>query len=213
MARSRLVHKGKFTAEALENASPEFVKRLASEREARLAHMSPPEVLKLPPLLEQRRQEEGITDGAFSVQCMGDNVIVYQISRAKSETFEGTAILMAESTRKREAEQTPQGIIVGAGLSALDTLRMNGIDLGHVVTFCRVAPWRIETDPVEGKWDEVLLFQVGDIVGSVDLADSLREGRMRVRFDPEAYEHVYEDENGDVWHPRRSPSPEPDRSW
>lgn len=213
MVKSRLVHKGAATEAELERLDPVLraeVLKLDAERKSR---MSPEGELGLPALLEKRRLEYGITDGAFAVQPYNDTVLVYQISRMQGETFGDSSIIMPDVVKKKEHEGTPQGIVVAAGLQALDSLRMNGMDLGHVVAFCRVAPWRIETDKIGGRYDEILVFRVGDVVGSVDLADSLRDGTMEVRFDQEKYEHYYHDpETGVDWHPQRDTAYVPNRS-
>lgn len=175
--------------------------------------MAKPGALGLPKLLEERRLKYGITDSAFSMQPYHDTVLVYQLSRMQGETFGDGPILMPDTSKKREHESTPQGVVVAAGLCALDSLRMNAMDLGHVVAFCRVAPWRMETDKVNGKWEQVLVFRVADIVGSLDLAKNLRSGDMAVGFDKDAYEHFYHnEETGENWHPQRDSAYQPDRS-
>jgi len=218
MARSRLLATksqlpGVATQAELDRLDPMLRKDAERIQKRKNELMSPPGSLGLPPLLEERRLQVGITDGAFCVQPYNDSVFVHQINRMDQETYAGTGIIMIADEKRREKEQTPQGIVVAAGLVALDSLRMNGMDLGHLVTFCRIAPWRIQTDWIEGNsWEEVLVFRVGDIVGSTDLAENLRDGRVKVRFDPENYEHYYEDENGVNWHPQRDTALIPERS-
>jgi co-chaperonin GroES (HSP10) len=189
-------------SDAAEAALPEELRKtLQAEFKERKKLMS--DDLFLPPLLEERRQEFGITDGAFALAPFDDRILLYQVSRHKDETHTGTSILMAPTTREREEKQTPQGIVVAAGAKALDSLRCNGIDLGHMVMFLRIAPWRFVTDNVQGKDEEVIVLRVGDIVGSIDLQDQLRKGEVKVVFDKERYEHAYQDtKTNDVWYPQ-----------
>lgn len=210
MAKSRLIFKGGIRPRDPEKMGEEFRAQLEKESGERRKVMAKPGALGLPQLLEQRRLEYGITDGAFAMQPFNDNVLVAQLYRNADECFEGTRIIMTAQAREREREQTPQGIIVAAGLCALDSLRMNGIDLGHIVGFMRMAPWRIETDMIGGKYDEVLVLRVADILGSVDLADMLRKGDMSTVFDQDQYEHHYEDADGNLWKPQQSPAFIPD---
>ena len=204
MPSARLAYKsvGQLSDAAEAKLAPDLRKTLQEEYEARHEFMS--DDLGLPPLLESRRQEFGITDGAFAIAPFDDRILVYQVSRHKDETYgENSMIVMPDSVRAREEKQTPQGIIVSAGARALDSLRCNGIDLGHMVMFLRIAPWRFVTDTVQGSDQEVLVFRVGDIIGSIDLQEQLRNGDVKLVFDKERYEHAYEDtKTGDVWFPQ-----------
>lgn len=192
---------GQLSDKQVKDLNPELRKKLEAEFDERRKFMS--DDLGLPPLLEARRQEFGITDGAFAVAPFSDRILVYQVSRHKEETHAGTSIIMADVTKDREASQTPQGIIVAAGAKALDELRSNGIDLGHMVMFLRIAPWRYNTDTVGGKDQQVLVFRSGDITGSIDLQENLRSGKMKLVFDKERYEHVYVDtETKEAWFPQ-----------
>src|SRR5690349_8585987 len=96
-----------------------------------LEHMSPMhKPLGLGPLVEQKRWRYGIPDEAFFNQCAAFNkVLVSQIPEEESDTYEGTVILKTEVTKKRELVEAPRGVIVSAGLQALDELRSNGIDI------------------------------------------------------------------------------------
>ena len=204
--RARLAFKHSLDPKELEKMDPSLLvecKKLDAEKESK---MSPKDSLGLNERMEERRWDYGITDGAFCVQPLMDQVLIYQISRNHTGVYEGTSIIMTSSAVRREQEQTPQGIIVAAGARALDTLRMNGIDIGHVVVFCRVAPWRIQTDSIGSKWEEVLVMEVGDIVGSVDLAEMLRSEEIKLVFNEEMYEHQYVDKDGNIWKPSKSPS-------
>jgi hypothetical protein len=155
-------------------------------------NLSPRGALGLPEHLDRRRLEHGITDGAFRVQAAYDRILVHQIPMAHfmAGTFgEGGLIVMpkdAESARERSA---PRGIVVSAGLKALDEMRSNGIELGDIVMFNHVSPWRIETDMIGGKLHHVLVMHAGHIIGSEDLATRLR--KRELFLDGPVTEHVY----------------------
>lgn len=193
---------GNVSEEALQSMD-ERVRQDAVRKSAnRRAHMSEPGGLRLPPLLEERRQQFGITDGAFAFQPFHDKLLIHQIY-AKSATWDaGGKIVKVASTRDRDLKTCPVGVIVSAGACALDELRCNGIDLGHIVLFQRMAPFRHEVERDESLEAEVIIIRPGDVVGSVDLADDLRSGKVQMDFNSETYEHTYRDSAGRVWRPK-----------
>lgn len=169
---------------------------LSFDREIR-KRMSPAGALGLPELLDQRRLEYGITDGAFAGAVLFDRVYVFQISDSDHEGgFFGkdSRIVTPDQTRDRLKHEAPRGILIGAGLRALDILRSHGVDLGHIVHFINSQPWRLYVDMIAGKRIPVLPMNAGDILDSEDLARELRpEGRAVVRknVNPEgAIEHA-----------------------
>lgn len=166
--------------------------------------MAKPGALKLPPLLEARRIEYLMPDGVFSSQAMFDRILVMQIKpeRAKTGTFGGGLIHMPATSEARITDEASRGIIVSAGLKALDNLRSNGCDLGHIVRFIRNAPWRMDVDTVEGHEVYELVMRDGDLVASEDLAEALRRGECSLLWDAQAQQHVYVDKDGEQWKPR-----------
>jgi hypothetical protein len=110
---------------------------------------------------------------------------------------------MPESVKQREKNKAPAGIIVSAGLSALDQLRSHGVDLGHKVLFCHTAPYHIRYDSVLGVEQHLIILQACDIIGSEDLASNLksREVRYLARRTKTSVEHTFIDENGNPWLP------------
>lgn len=146
-----------------------------------LEHMSPPGALGLPPLLEERRLQYGIPDGAFRAQCAFERIYVWQLDDVQSETyFENGKIVRPDSVQQRDRRTCPRGIVVGAGLSALDVLYSHGMDLGHIVHFIRMAPFQRAIDTVLGHTLYVVVMNVGDITASEDTCREIREGEMRI---------------------------------
>lgn len=141
------------------------------------AKMSPPGTLNLPPLLEQRRLQYGITDGAFRLFPLGERVVVWQMPTAEASSG---GIIKPQMTRDREQAQSPRCILVGAGLAARDILASNGIELGHIVLTIAYAPLRLEADEINGRSTYVLPMNCGDLVGSEDAAEALRKGIVTV---------------------------------
>lgn len=169
-------------------------------------HMSPAETLKLPPLLELRRQKYLLPDEVFGHQALYDRVLVMQLSErddADNEKFEGTNFYKTQSKQAADLEAMPRGILVSAGLKALDNLRANGIDLGHVVTFIKMAPFRLPLGSIEGVHFNVLVMRDGDLNTSEDLVSLQRAGKVRVEVKSfnGADCHCFVDESGKQWDP------------
>lgn len=181
----------------------EFEKASVSIRE----HMSPPGALGLPPLLEARRMEWGITDGAFDCQAAYDRILIFQIPQKGFEKgmYGGESrLIVPENAQELRKRQAPRGIIVSAGLKALDELRSNGMELGDIVMFNHVAPWRVETDVIGGKMHYLLVMHTGHIIGSEDTARRLRNGELKLTTPGMAkVDHMYETE--DYTAPPRTP--------
>lgn len=179
------------------------------ERDAAIREqMSPPGALGLPPLLEQRRLDYGLVDGEFEHQATYDRVFVHQLDYkfAGGETFvKGGKIIRSEAKQSADENEAPRGIIVSAGLKALDILRSNGMDLGHIVNFQRLAPARFEVAKIQGIARKVLVFVAGDIMSSEDTATMLRnEDLLRL---------IYEDGQHRYINPREKHAPSPVIPW
>lgn len=164
---------------------------LEAFRKARVAKMAKGAALKamrLPPLLAQRRLEFTIPDGAFAQMPLYDRVLVYQLGE-KHFTEKVGSIFLPETTQERLHDEAPRGVIVGAGLKALDELRSNGCDLGHIVRFVKMAPYRLIVDFVNNKSVTCLVMMSGHIVASEDLEEERRSGTKELVFDAELEEH------------------------
>lgn len=172
------------------------------EKEFR-GHMAPPGGIPgLHPALEKRRWIYGIPNGAFQVQAAFNVCLVWQISRFDTDMIGDTGLYMSKQTEKRMNDETPRGIIVSAGLAALDALRSNGIDIGHVVTMLRLAPWRMPCDMVGGVEQYVLILRAGDITGSEDLEEARRRGDCKFVYDEGTGQHQFVDKDGKRWDPK-----------
>jgi hypothetical protein len=156
------------------------------------SRMSPPGTFKIPPLLELRRQQHLIPDGAFKRTPVWDWCFVYQIARddiSDGQTYGDTKIVMSANTRDYKKRESPRGVLVAAGLQALDTLSSHGIQVGDVVTMIRNAPWAIEVDFVGSQSLYVYCLRDADLVSGEDLQKRLNDGVLRL-------ERVVEEKDG-----------------
>jgi hypothetical protein len=147
-------------------------------------HISPPgqckaQVVKDFPKLEEYRLKYGIPDAAFTtMEATFDRILVFQAPRVLGNKIEGSKLYMPDSARRREEESVPRGIIISAGLKARDNLVSNGIDIGHMVNFIRLSPFRIPYMSISGQEFYLLVMRDGDIIASEELPAE-REGGLR----------------------------------
>jgi hypothetical protein len=171
------------------------------------AGMAKPGKLGLPALLEARRLEYIIPDGAFEHQAAYDRILVMQLPEKAHESgrYEGTKIIMTQEARARNKEGAPRGVICSAGLAALDNLRSNGMDLGHIISFVRQSVWRVPVGIVESVPIYLVVLRDGDIIASEDLPNMLRKGKGKIetRKFGETEQHVYVDATGKQWNPTK----------
>lgn len=183
-------------------------KELLRKAKALQARQSPPGALNLPPLLEERRLSHVIPDGAFKEAATFDRIFIYQIGRKDTkagetdEMYGDTGIYMPAQVRDYKKQETPRGIIISAGLDALEHLHSNGMDLGHIVGFIRNAPWAKEVEFFEGTAIQMYIMRSGDITGSEDLQANLRAGKVRYIWDANTNEYLFVDETGKQWKPQ-----------
>lgn len=208
------VPKGQVDISDLEKSTDEHARAMAREMlasdNARRKQISERGALSLPALLDQRRLDYGIIDGAFQRNPSYDWIAVYQIPWNEGDTFEGSALIRPETTKAREKEEAARGVLIGAGLLALDALRSNGIDLGHIVTFIKLAPWRLPAGYVAGHTEYVLMLKAGDIVASEDLQRQLRSGACKIESSVNEHgvrEHTLVDADGCSWRPQEGYQP------
>lgn len=166
-------------------------------------HMSKPGKLKgISPILEERRLRYGIPDEAFRIQAAFKRIYVKQIEEWDGETYgPESRIIKTQITQQRGRESTPRGIIVSAGLEALDSLISHGMDVGDVVWIVQLAMFRLPVLEIDGKDEHVLVLQVGDVTGAEDTMARLRSGELSMKYDAEAGQHYYE------WRGRESMRP------
>lgn len=164
--------------------------------------------LGLSKLLDERRMRYGIPNEAFEEHAVYDRILVWQLEPRHEEgkkTYGDSSIIRPETAKKASVQESCRGVLVSAGLLALDHLRTNGMELGHIVTFVRLSPWRKIVASYEGNEIPLLILRSGDIIASEDLQTNLRSRQARVLWDEgdaaRAAGHVFIDESGKRWAP------------
>lgn len=168
--------------------------------QALLRRMSPAGLLGLPRLLDERRMQYGIPDGAFSQEAMFDRILVFQVPDRETGTYEkGGLIEMPDTVKAANLYRAPVGIVISCGLSALDSLVSNGGQLGDKVQFVKNAPYFVRCDTIAGKDFNLVVLTAGEIVGNFDLSERLRTRKLFKKQNPteaNRVEHVFVGEDG-----------------
>ena len=173
----------------------DFEKATAEKRTALIrARMSPPDALRLTPLLEANRLKYGIPDGFFKSQAVFDRIFVFPIDQFDGgDTYSpnGT-ILRGALTKLKDMQEGNRGVLISAGLTAADRLMSHGIELGHVVTTNKNVPFARRCERLaDGTEMFYLVMREADLAGSETLAEQLRAGTKQIDDvgDPGEYQH------------------------
>lgn len=146
---------------------------------------------KLPTLLEKRKREYDLPDCPY--QPAFDRIAVFVVPEdmAKRETYaKGGLIVKPQAVTSIQQRESARGIIVAAGLGAMDVMRSHGIELGHIVWVARLSPWRHEIERTDKGAVEMLFMRVGDIVGSEDTLEDLGAGRLAITLENEQHRYT-----------------------
>jgi len=133
----------------------------------------------MPPLLAERiKQHEIVLPRGRPVF---DRIFVYPLGdKDQEEKFEGTNII--KPTQSKDLYGASRGIIVKAGIKALDILWSHGIELGHTVLVARLSPWERKYEG-KGRIHKVMVLRASEIVSSEDLENDVIEERVGFEFD------------------------------
>lgn len=133
-------------------------------------------------LLDKRRKELGIPEIPYLP--IAKNVLIY---RLPEEERTAGGLYVPESNR----EPHSKGVLLAAGLGALDILYAHLVEIGDVVWFGRFAGWEKEVERgATEKGAKILQAKVEDVLGSVDAIARARE--YRIVLDADEGEHSYE---------------------
>ena len=161
---------------------PELAERIDFAEPGR--HLTRDIVIKksdpIPELLMKRVKEFDIPE--WPGQACFERVIVYRIpdDSSASETYaEGGVIVKPENRLEADKDRSPRGVVVSAGLAAMDILVSNGMQVGELVWFAPHVPFRFEVGKrPDGQRLEFYFMNVGDIVLSEDILQRTMDGEI-----------------------------------
>lgn len=164
--------------------------------------MSPPGALRLPEKLEAARLKHGIPDGFFRVAAGFDRIFVFPIDPFDAdEKMPNSPIYRPELTKQKDLQEGYRGVLISAGLTAMDRLMSHGYELGDIVMTNKNVPFARRMELIEGKPMFVLVMRDGDLAGNETLQGDILAGKRRVvdGGDDSGYSHqiAWQDEEGD----------------
>ena len=133
-------------------------------------------------LLAQRRKQYGIP--AIQAHPLWDNVVLWRIPAKEEEETAGGIII----PQIAQGEVTHKGVLLAAGLKALDELYAYGIEIGDIVWFGRYAGddrtiEERQAGQVSKKLASVLTLKSSELTHDEDLADRLAKGDLSIERD------------------------------
>lgn len=184
------------------NPDDQMAKRFADtarrELEEALQYVSPAYTFRIPELLDKRRMGFAIPDRVFQIAPMFERVFLWPLPDAGMDARKASKSLwLPENSVTANEQKSPRCLIVGAGMRALDILRSNGSDLGHIVYLVHLNPWWIPCGRnANGKEWWVRVVSVGDIGADEDLATEINAGRAEVVEDDDRLCRLVRHEDG-----------------
>lgn len=163
----------------------EFQKRkivAESIAEKLLKSLKPKGFYNIPEILDERRIHYAIPNGAFESYPAFDKVYIWQIPDREGDTFtDGGMILMPDQTISYRRNTAPRGVLISAGLKAMDALYSTGIEIGHLIRFKKFAPFILPVEEIDGHPLSVCVMRDGDIEASEDLASKINQKLVEIK--------------------------------
>lgn len=143
--------------------------------------MSPEGALRLPPKLEAARLKHGIPDGFFRACAGFDRIFVFPLDPFdQDEKFPGTGLFRPQLTKQKDLQEGYRGVLISAGLTAMDRLMSHGYELGDIVMTNKNVPFARRVEQLEGFDMFVLVMRDGDLAGNETLQADILAGKRRV---------------------------------
>lgn len=159
----------------------EEMNRKADEEERALrAMMSPKGKLGLSKHLDERRLEFLIPDIVFQRSVDFDNVMMWPLGALEGMKQTPGGLWIPPVASERDKYETPRGVIIGAGQTAMDVLWGHGYELGDIVHWARLVPWVITLGKVIGRQVQVQLVDVSDLRCNEDKHERIASGQIAV---------------------------------
>lgn len=169
--------------------------------------MSPAGALRLPPLLEAHRLKYGIPDGAFASQALFDRIHVFPIDADDGDKAEKTTggIYKPTTTKLRDKQEGSRGVLVSAGLTAMDRLMSHGVELGDVVITNKNVPFARRCEELSNFTMFYLVMREADLASSESLMERIRAGQRRIVEvgDETGYQHQVAFDDDGAWSTRK----------
>lgn len=143
--------------------------------------MSPPGALRLPEKLEAARLKHGIPDGFFRACAGFDRIFVFPLDPFdQDDKIPGSMLYRPQVTKQKDLQEGFRGVLISAGLTAMDRLMSHGYELGDIVMTNKNVPFARRVELLEGEPMFVLVMRDGDLAGNETLQADILAGKRRV---------------------------------
>jgi hypothetical protein len=116
-----------------------------------------------------------------------------QVEEYDTEKFSPESLLYRpQTTQSREFQSSPRGLLISAGIEAMDTLYDHGIALGDIVWITQLGVLRLPYLRVGSEDLYFMVLQVGDIAAGEDTYNRLQSGELALKHDPASNTHYYQ---------------------
>lgn len=171
-------------------------------------------------LLQKRVEEFQIPQ--WPGQALFERVLIYRIpeettaSDVLADLGDGKKLYKTDGRKNVDIARCPRGVIVSAGLRALDIMRANGMQLGELVWFAPHVPFQFEVKQKGSQTDTFSFMNVGDVIISEDVLGRLvpKDGEakpeLRVQHNTRTNQHILVDVESGLEYTRAEPTHSPD---
>lgn len=128
-------------------------------------------------------------------QPVYDRVFVYPLETYGQPDKTAGGIIIAEQQRRRLAAQV--GLLIGAGVKAIEELYGHGVELGDIVMMARFSHWERGYFGRDNKEHRIYILQAGEIVGSEDLKTRIDEGDIWMEMSRADGKVMFNERDGD----------------
>lgn len=150
--------------------------------------------------LEERRRHYDIPETPYLP--MGKVILVYRLP-SEEVTKSGLVIPQVWTEKSDDGTTTtgqkspdPKGVLVAAGLQALDVMRDHLIEIGDIVYFGRFEGWEVEFKREAMKSGKYLIqMKIEGLLGSVDAMERMKNHAVEYVDTDDFQGHVYTKRN------------------
>jgi hypothetical protein len=110
-----------------------------------------------------------------------DRIFVFPLDPFdQDEKIPGTSLFRPQLTKQKDLQEGYRGVLISAGLTAMDRLMSHGYELGDIVMTNKNVPFARRVEQLEGFDMFVLVMRDGDLAGNETLQADILAGRRRV---------------------------------
>lgn len=131
-----------------------------------------------------------------------DRVFVWPVSDRghgkdgeKEEKYKGTNLIMPPMAKGFYGAS--RGLLIAAGMLALDQLYSHGIELGHIVWYQRLSPWARQYQG-NGRIQQVVLLRAMELVGSEDIMANFAANGLEIGVDTDGIHYIVDSDGKPV---------------